>query len=361
MVFGAEADERFDWTRFDVAPPCQATGFRNLTAAQIGGDVTGTLDAAGCNIGVYYAPGTTGSVSAADISGANYYGVVVNAAAVNVTNSSIHDIGETPLNGVSARRRRLLHDVEPEHDLDGSGSDRDGQRQHRHEVSEGRDRGEWPRRIGHDQRQHRDRRGPGALHRPERDPARARRDRNDHWQYRYRQRLHRFEQRLIHRHPRVRRRHLRPLTTGVSITGNTVTNNDMGVYVFNTDATGSKPPTTKTKNSIVNNTISNGQATNVSGNGSPDGYQAGIVGYGKGDNIVNNKISGIGYDSTQRRPARSTSRSTSTARTRTSTRTARSDVGSLSTPPDRPSKTTDAPERPAPAGLSVRETPPRPS
>ena len=66
---------------------------------QIGGDVTGTLDATGCDIGVYYAPGTTGSVNAADISGAIYYGVVANAAAVNVTNSSIHDIGETPLNG----------------------------------------------------------------------------------------------------------------------------------------------------------------------------------------------------------------------------------------------------------------------
>ena len=26
------------------------------------------------------------------------------------------------------------------------------------------------------------------------------------------------------------------------------------------------------------------------------GYQVGIVGYGKGDNIVNNKVSGIGYN-----------------------------------------------------------------
>ncbi len=49
---------------------------------------------------------TTGDVTypptAADtteIFGANYYGVVVNAAAVNVTTSTIHDIGESPLNG----------------------------------------------------------------------------------------------------------------------------------------------------------------------------------------------------------------------------------------------------------------------
>ncbi len=69
----------------------------------------------------------------------------------------------------------------------------------------------------------------------------------------------------------------------------------MGVYVYNTDASGSNPPTTKTKNSVVNNTISNDGATNLSGNGS-GGYQAGIVDYGNKDNIVNNKISGIGYN-----------------------------------------------------------------
>jgi hypothetical protein len=86
-----------------TAPICTPTGlFRDgvyLTARQIGGDVTGTLDASTCNIGVYYGPGTSGSVSDADISGANYYGVVANAAAVDVTHTSIHDIGETPLNG----------------------------------------------------------------------------------------------------------------------------------------------------------------------------------------------------------------------------------------------------------------------
>ena len=47
---------------------------------------------------------------------------------------------------------------------------------------------------------------------------------------------------------------------------------------------------------IVNNTITNDwPRRNVSGNVT-GGYQAGIVGYGKGDNIVNNKISGRGYE-----------------------------------------------------------------
>jgi hypothetical protein len=87
------------------SPACIPTNFVkdgiNLTAAVFdpSSPVTGQVDASGCNIGVYYGPGSTGSVDGADISGANYYGVVANGAAADVTNSSIHDIGETPLNG----------------------------------------------------------------------------------------------------------------------------------------------------------------------------------------------------------------------------------------------------------------------
>jgi hypothetical protein len=78
---------------------CTPTGFVrdgiNLTAAKIGGTVTGTIDAAGCNIGAY----NPTSVSGANIFGANYFGVVVRGATANVTNSLVHDIGEAPLNG----------------------------------------------------------------------------------------------------------------------------------------------------------------------------------------------------------------------------------------------------------------------
>ena len=87
------------------AASCTATGLVrdgiNLTAAIVNpaAPVTGTVDAGGCNIGVYFGPGTAGSVGVADIFGANYYGVVVNAAAVDVTGATIHDIGETPFNG----------------------------------------------------------------------------------------------------------------------------------------------------------------------------------------------------------------------------------------------------------------------
>jgi hypothetical protein len=83
-----------------ATPLCTPTGFFrdgiDLTAAQIGGSVTGNLDASGCNIGVYNPTSVTG---AANISGANYYGVVVNRVQnVNIT-ANIHDIGESPFNG----------------------------------------------------------------------------------------------------------------------------------------------------------------------------------------------------------------------------------------------------------------------
>jgi hypothetical protein len=105
MVFGAETDERFDWTRFEVLPKCTPTGLVrdgiDLTAAVIdpATAVTGVVDATGCNIGVYFGPGATGSVQGAEVFGANYYGVVANAADVDVMDASIHDIGESPLNG----------------------------------------------------------------------------------------------------------------------------------------------------------------------------------------------------------------------------------------------------------------------
>jgi hypothetical protein len=67
----------------------------NLTAAQIGGTVTGPLDATGCNIGAY----NPTSVSGATIFGANYFGVVANGVTLNVAGSTIRNIGEVPFNG----------------------------------------------------------------------------------------------------------------------------------------------------------------------------------------------------------------------------------------------------------------------
>jgi parallel beta-helix repeat protein len=96
---GTFADGYEPAVQITALPVCTPTGFFrdgiNLTAAQIGGTVTGTLDATGCNIGAY----NPTNVAGATIYGANYFGVVANGGSLNVTNSTIRNIGEVPFNG----------------------------------------------------------------------------------------------------------------------------------------------------------------------------------------------------------------------------------------------------------------------
>jgi hypothetical protein len=84
------------------AATCSPTGFVrdgiNLTAAQIGGTVNGSLNAFPCDIGVYFA--TPGSVTpGAQIFGARYFGVVNDGTSVTVEGATIHDIGNNPFDG----------------------------------------------------------------------------------------------------------------------------------------------------------------------------------------------------------------------------------------------------------------------
>jgi hypothetical protein len=92
-----------------LAATCTSTGFIrdsiNMTAAMINptGTVTGTVDATGCNIGIYYDGGHDAKVSA-DVFGSNYFGVVVNTdntltSSVSIKKSIVHHIGEVPHNG----------------------------------------------------------------------------------------------------------------------------------------------------------------------------------------------------------------------------------------------------------------------
>ena len=285
-----------------AAATCTTTGMvhdgNDLTAALINptAPVTGEVDATGCNIGVYYGPGKTGSVSGANIHGANYYGVVVNAAAVNVTNSSIHDIGEVPLNGaqhgVGVFYTTLNQDSSPTALAAKATGTVSGNAFTKYQkggivvngpgasvaISGNTVTGEGPVAYTAQNGIQLGRGATGTI------------KSNTVTGNAYTGANNASSTGIL-----VFGGGAFPLTTGVSITNNTVTNNDMGVYLVNTDASGLNPPTTKTKNSIVNNKISNDQIANVSGNGSPNGYQVGIVGYGNGDSIVNNKISGIGY------------------------------------------------------------------
>lgn len=87
-----------------VAGVCIPTTFerdgRPLTAAVIavpGVPISRTVvDATGCDIGIYYGPGINGSVDQSTIAGAFYFGVVNDGAVVNVTRSSVSNIGDRP-------------------------------------------------------------------------------------------------------------------------------------------------------------------------------------------------------------------------------------------------------------------------
>ena len=83
----------------DTNTNCTLTGFSyggitDMTAAVVdpSGAYNATLDATGCDIGVYFGS-NSGTVSGATISGANWFGVVVNGAAADVTGARISDIG----------------------------------------------------------------------------------------------------------------------------------------------------------------------------------------------------------------------------------------------------------------------------
>lgn len=89
-----------------IATVCTPTTFerdgRPLTASVIGTStpITRTvIDATGCDIGIYYGPGITGSVDQSSIAGASYFGVVNDGAAVDVIKSSISNIGDRPFSG----------------------------------------------------------------------------------------------------------------------------------------------------------------------------------------------------------------------------------------------------------------------
>ncbi len=287
-----------------AAPVCKPTGFlagtTNLTAALINpiGTVSGTVDGTGCNIVIYYSPGAGGTVNNANLFGANYFGVFVNgdAGAVNVdiTNSSILGIGDTPHNGLQhgvAVYYRGFFDVSAAtgkingNQIGGyqkGGIVANGQGTHV-QVSDNVVTGDGHVnfiamngiQIGFGASASVMRNtvsgnsyigipGDGSasggvivLGGPGYNPCP---DGNDC-----------------------------PYTTGVMVNGNTLVNNDVGVYFSNAQADiNFSPPPTATNNKAVHNNISSDQCFNRS-------YQAGISDVGNNDKMINNTISGLGY------------------------------------------------------------------
>lgn len=279
-----------------TAATCSATGFVrdgiDMTAAQIGGDVTGSLDATGCNIGVYYDNTTSGNVTGATISGANYFGVVVNgdvgAVSVNVTGSTIHDIGETPLNGtqhgVAIYYRALGTGT-----ASGSISDNTVTNYQKGGITANGNvsvtianntvTGQGPVayiaqngiQVGY---------GAQATVTGNTVTGNAYTGAN----------LASSGGILVVGGPCFSL----PYTVGLSIMKNTLTGNDVGVWLFNADA-GCVTTTTRTANRVKLNTITNDAVTNTTGFSATCGYQAGIADVGIDDVIVNNSISGTGY------------------------------------------------------------------
>ena len=280
---------------------CTATGFYrdgiDMTAAEIDPPtVTGEVDATGCNVGVYYDAGHSGLVQNADIHGANYFGVLVDgdagAAAVDVLDSSIHDIGESPLNGAQHGVAIYYRGFFAESNVTGqiSGNQITGY-QKGGIVANGEGTvvtvsGNTVVGSGHVDfiAQNGIQIGYGALAQVSQNTVVGNSyigfpgdgsasggiivvggpgygvcpDGNDC-----------------------------PYTVGTKVTNNVVIDNDVGIYLTNLAADYSAP-TTATNVKATNNTLSDDQCYNKS-------YQAAISDVGNGDKMVNDRISGAGY------------------------------------------------------------------
>ncbi len=281
------------------AASCTATGYVrdgiDLTAALLnpGATVAWPVNATGCNIGIYYdSNGAGGTVKNAEVYGANYYGVVVNGDAgpvsVDVINTSIHDIGESPLNGsqhgVGIYYRAFF--------LDGSATGKvSGNTFERYQkggivvngvganvvVSNNVVSGE-----GHVSyiAQNGIQFGYGSSGSAMKNAVTG----------------HSYTGTSTASGGIIvigGECYGGPLTTGIQIVQNLVEDNDIGIWLSNVEADCASAPGSQTNVKVVNNTISSDGLYNNYGG---FGYQAGVADQGDNDKIINNRISGNGYD-----------------------------------------------------------------
>ena len=290
---------------------CTPTGFirdgMNMTAAVIAdGDISGQMiDASLCNIGIYYGPGTGGTVESSEVFGSNYFGIVVTGedsllnvgtTSVDVKNSRIHNIGDKPMftgaqHGVGVYYFAFSDGASATGAISGNAV---SQYQKGGIVANGPNaavsisgntvagRGPIPEiaqngiQIGFG--------GDGMIMR------------NNVTGHSYTGPNGASSAGIL-----IFGGCGNELTTGVRIVKNVVGSttpadgNDMGVALANYDPTCTMAPTTATNNKAINNTITNTELTNNSGNGAT-GYQAGVYDSGNNDKVINNDISGKGYD-----------------------------------------------------------------
>lgn len=288
------------------AATCTHTGFIrdgiDMTAAVINPTtpVNGTLDATGCNIGVYI-DGVDATIDTAEIFGANYYGVVVNgdvgSPSASITNSNIHDIGESPLNGTQhgvaiyfrsffltgSASGTISNDTFTNYQKGGIVANGQGVNvaitdntvtgqgrvdyiaQNGIQVGYGASASVMRNTVTGNAYTGANNASSGGIlvvggagygTCPDGNPC--------------------------------------PYTVNTRIIQNTVRESDVGVWLSNADASFA-PPASATNIKVVNNVLSNALVTNISGCGTPLIYQAGVSDEGNNDKIVTNSISGLGY------------------------------------------------------------------
>lgn len=276
-----------------AAASCTPTGFvrdsMDLTAAAIDppGTFSGTLDATGCNIGVYYSPGAKGTINNAEIFGANYFGVVNNGGHVTITKSSIHDIGEKPFNGdqhgvaiyfadASRATGSITNNYITKYQKGGIVTNGVGTNATiTHNIVIGLGPVDFIAQNGIEVG----------------DGAKATVNNNTVTDNSYTGAGGASSGGILVFGGAC---YGSALTVGTNITNNIVLSNDVGVFLSNLDAS-CTPTTTPTKILTQDNFIRNDAVNNTSGFGPGAGYQAGVSDQGDYDKIINNKICGVGY------------------------------------------------------------------
>ncbi|MBE3557898.1 MAG: hypothetical protein IMW89_01565 [Ktedonobacteraceae bacterium] len=284
---------------------CTPTGYMqdniNLTAAVVittsGAVANQTIDATGCNIGVYFAPGSSGVVVNSEIFGANYYGVLVDAGNVTVVQSRIHDIHENPFNGTQhgeGVRIESLHSSRPAFG-----------RIIGNQISAYQKNGivvNGPLASAFVMRNAVAGQGPTPIIAQNGIEvgrgARATVTQNTVQGNSFTGPTNYVATGiLVFGGPCFGA----PFTTGTTVIGNTATGNDVGVYLANLESDCVSSAATPTQIMVSQNTLRNDAVTNTSGarlNTPPPNlypYQAGVTDVGNRDSIVNNRICGAGY------------------------------------------------------------------
>ncbi|HLZ62211.1 MAG TPA: right-handed parallel beta-helix repeat-containing protein [Ktedonosporobacter sp.] len=279
---------------------CTPTGFIrdgiNLTAAVIptagSPNVKGTVNANGCNIGVYYSPNIKGTVQA-EVFGANYFGVVNNGSTVTVSHSFIHNIGEKPFNGTQhgvsiyfapeiGARGSITNNHISLYQKGGivvTGSSSSAT------ISNNTVNGLGPVNFIAQNGIEIGRGAKGTI------------TKNTVTGNSYTGPNFASSGGILVFGGSC---YGTPLTVGTQIQNNTLQGNDVGVFLSNLIQVGSNCvlPTTPTKIVASNNNIRNDAVTNTTGGnllGAPGAYQAGISDEGYADQLIYNKICGIGY------------------------------------------------------------------